>query len=92
MRLLIKATSLITSKLADQLRAAGPEEKYYLTTCSSEKEAKYGRCVTGVVLKCLKGTESELPTLIECNNIPPQMRDSNIGDGKEIPTLQRYRE
>ena len=64
-------TSLITSKLADQLRATGPEEKYYLTTCSSEKEAKYGRCVTGVVLKCLKGTESELPTLIECNNIPP---------------------
>ncbi|CAH3186031.1 unnamed protein product [Porites lobata] len=59
-------SSLITSELADELGATGPEEKYYLTTCSGEKEAKYGRRVTGVVLKSLKGTESELPTLVEC--------------------------
>ena len=69
---------MITSELADELGATGPEEKYYLTTCSGEKEAKYGRRVTGVVLKSLKGTESELPTLIECNNIPR--------DKQEIPT------
>ena len=42
--------SLITSDLVDALGATGPEEKYYLTTCSGEKEAKYGRRVTGVVL------------------------------------------
>lgn len=57
--------SLITSDLADELGATGPEEKYYLTTCSAEKEAKYGRCVTAVVLRFLNGMESELPTLIE---------------------------
>ena len=62
--------SLITSDLADELGATGPEEKYYLTTCSGEKEAKYGRRVTGVVLK--------LPTLIECNNVHR--------DKQEIPT------
>ena len=62
--------SLITSDLADELGATGPEEKYYLTTCSGEKEAKYGRRVTGVVLKSLNAKESELPTLIECNNVP----------------------
>ena len=68
---------MITSKLADELGATGPEGKYYLTTCSGVKEAKYGRRVTGVVLRSLKGTESELPTLIECNNIPR--------DKQEIP-------
>ena len=61
----------------------GPEEKYYLTTCSGEKGAKYGRHVTGVVLKSLKGTESELPTLIECNNIPH--------DKQDIPTPEMTR-
>ena len=74
---------LITSELADELGATGPEEKYYLTTCSGEKEAKYGRRVTGVVLKSLKGTESELPTLVECNNIPR--------DKQEIPTPEMAR-
>jgi len=41
--------------------------------------------VTGVVLKSLKGTEpeSELPTLIECNNIPR--------DKQEIPTPEMAR-
>ena len=29
--------SLITSDLANELGATGPEEKYYLTTCSGEK-------------------------------------------------------
>ena len=71
-------SSLICSKLADKLGAVGPEEKYYLTTCSGEKEAKYGRRVTGVILKSLSGAKSELPTLIECDNIPR--------DKREIPT------
>ena len=76
-------TSLITSDLADELGASGPEERYHLTTCSGEKEAKYGRRVTGVVLKSLNGTESELPTLIECNSIPR--------DKQEIPTPEMAR-
>ena len=76
-------TSLITSDLADELGPSGPEEKYHLTTCSGEKEAKYGRRVTGVVLKSLNGTESELPTLIECNSIPR--------DKQEIPTPEMAR-
>lgn len=76
-------TSLITSELDDELGATGPQEKYYLTTCSGEKEAKYGRRVTGVVLKSLDGSESELPTFIECNNI--------LHDKQEIPTPEMAR-
>ena len=76
-------TSLITSERANELGAAGPQEKYYLTTCSGEKEAKYGRRVAGVVLKSLDGSESELHTLIECNNIPR--------DKQEIPTPEMAR-
>ena len=76
-------TSLITSKLANELGATGPQEKYYLTTCSGEKEAKYGRRAAGVVLKSLDGLESELPTLNECNNIP--------SDKQEIPTPEMAR-
>ena len=74
---------MITSELADELGVTGPEEKYYLTTSSGEQEGKYGRRVTGVVLKSLKETESELPTLIECNNIPR--------DKQEIPTPEMAR-
>lgn len=75
--------SLITSNLADELGATGPQEKYYLTTCSRKKEAKYGRRVTGVVLKSLDGLESKLATFIECNNIPC--------DKQEIPTPEMAR-
>ena len=76
-------TFLITSKLAGELGATSQEEKYYLTTCSSEKEAKYGCHVIGVVLTSLNRTESELPTLIECNNIPCNKQ--------EIPTSEMVR-
>ena len=75
--------SLITINLADELGATGPQEKYYLTTCSRKKEAKYGRRVTGVVLKSLDGSESKLATFIECNNIPC--------DKQEIPTPEMAR-
>lgn len=39
--------------------------------------------MTGVILKSLNGTESELPTLIECNSIPR--------DKEEIPTPEMAR-
>lgn len=39
--------------------------------------------MTGVVLKSLNGLESEQPTLIECNNMPP--------DKQEIPTPEMAR-
>ena len=35
-------SSLVTSELADDLGADGPLEKYFLSTCSGEKEEKYG--------------------------------------------------
>ena len=74
--------SLIASELADVLGATGPQEKYYLTTCSGENEAKYCRRVAGVVLTSLDGSESEMPTLIECNS--PR-------DKQEIPTPEMAR-
>ena len=36
-------SSLVTSELADDLGADGPLQKYFLSTCSGEKEEKYGR-------------------------------------------------
>ena len=76
-------SSLISSELADELGAVGPEEKYYLTTCSGEKELKYGRRVAGVTIQSLNGETSDLPTLIECNSIPH--------DKREIPTPEMAR-
>ena len=40
--------------LADELGVVGPCEKYFLTTCSGEKEVKYGRRVTGAIVESLK--------------------------------------
>ena len=40
--------SMISSELADEFGADGPKEKYYLSTCSREKEEKYGRRVSGI--------------------------------------------
>lgn len=59
--------------------------------------------MTGVVLKSLDGSESELPTFIECNNIPhdkqeistPEMarRFSHLRDiANEIPQLHENAE
>ena len=39
-------SSLISTELADELGADGPEEKYFLTTCRGTKEIKCGRRVT----------------------------------------------
>ena len=76
-------SSLISSELADELGAVGPEEKYLLTTCSGEKEIKYGRRVAGVAIQSLNGVTSDLPTLIECDSIPH--------DKREIPTPEMAR-
>ena len=76
-------SSLISSELADELGAVGPEEKYLLTTCRGEKEIKYGRRVAGVAIQSLNGVTSDLPTLIECDSIPH--------DKREIPTPEMAR-
>ena len=71
-------SSLITSELADDLGASGPLEKYFLSTCSGDREEKYGRRLTGVTVCSTNRAEFTLPTLTECDNIPQ--------DKREIPT------
>ena len=72
-------SSLISSELADKLGADGSREKYYLSTCSSNKETKFGRRVPGLVIRSVSnGREAHLPTLVECDHFPE--------DKKEIPT------
>ena len=71
-------SSLLTSELADDLGADGPLEKYFLSTCSGEKEEKYGRRVAGITVRSLSGAEFAAPTLTECDTIPQ--------DKSEIPT------
>ena len=71
-------SSLVTSELADDLGATGPLEKYFLSTCSGEREEKCGRRVTGMTVKSPSGVEFALPTLTECDAIPQ--------DKREIPT------
>ena len=71
-------SSLITSELADDLGADGPLQKYFLSTCSGEKEEKYGRRVAGITVRSLSGAEFAAPTLTECDTIPQ--------DKSEIPT------
>ena len=70
--------SMITPNLADTLEVDAPKEKYLLSTCSSTRETKYGRKVSGLMIKSLNKTVAKLPKLIECEHIP-QERD-------EIPT------
>lgn len=70
--------SLIAPQLADKLNASGPESKYYLSTCGGEREVRYGRRVTGLIVKSVHGRTARLPTLIECDGVP--------GDKEEIPT------
>ena len=75
-------SSLISSELLDELGADGPSEKYYLSTCSHEREVKYGRRVSGLAVRSPNGAKSELPTLVECD-IPQ--------DKREIPTPKMAR-
>ena len=71
-------SSLVTSELADHLGARGLPEKYFLSTCSGEKEEKHGRRVPGITVRPLGGPDFSLPTLTECDTIPQ--------DKSEIPT------
>ena len=69
---------MISPTLVDQLGLQSPKERYLLSTCSATKEIKFGRRVSGLQVKSLNGIIEELPTLIECDNIPK--------DKREIPT------
>ena len=71
-------SSLITSELADDLGADGSPDKYFLSTCSREREEKYGQRVAGITAQSISGAEFVLPTLTECDIIPQ--------DKCEIPT------
>ena len=71
-------SSLVTSELADDLGADGPLEKYFLSTCSGEKEEKYRRRVAGIVVRSLSGAKFTVLALTECDTIPQ--------DKSEIPT------
>ena len=66
---------LISSELADQLSANGPPEMYYLSTCSYERQEKFGRCVTNTIVRALNGYTLEVPTLVKCEGIPSDRRD-----------------
>ena len=70
--------SMISPSLIDQLGIQSPKEKYLLSTCSASKEVKFGRGVSGLLIRSLNCTCEELPTVIECDNIPK--------DKREIPT------
>ncbi len=70
--------SMISPDLIKKLDLSGPKEKYLLTTCSVEREVRYGRRITGLLTRSLDGKLSELPTLVECDHIPQ--------DKSEIPT------
>ena len=76
-------SSQISSELADELGVLGLQEKYYLSTCTSEKEVKYGGRVTNVSIQSISRTASDLPTLVEC--------DSILQDKREIPTPEMAR-
>ena len=82
-------SSLVTSELADDLRADGPLEKYFLSTCSGEKEEKYGRRVAGITVCSLSGAEFAVPTLTECDTIPQDKREISTPDmARSFPHLK----
>ena len=82
-------SSLVTSELADDLGADGPLQKYFLSTCSGEKEEKYGRRVAGVTVRSLSGAEFIVPTLTECDTIPQDKREIPIPDmARSFPHLK----
>jgi len=73
--------SLVSSELLDEMGVDSPREKYYLSTCSSSSEVKYGRKVSDLtVCSIVEGKEFSLPQLTECDAIPC--------DKREIPSPQ----
>ena len=76
--------SMVSPHLADEFRENGPKEKFLLSTSSAAKELKYGRCVSGLVVRSIGGEQFKLPTLVECDYIPR--------DKSEIPSPEIARE
>ena len=76
-------TSMISSELADEIGASGPAEKCLLSTCTSNREVKYGRRVEHLSLRSIDGNQFTLPTLTECEHIPQ--------DKKKDPTPEMAR-
>ena len=76
--------SLISPKLVDELGITGTKEKYFLSTCSAKKETKYGRRVSGLTITSMNGVSKQLPTLVECDNIPTEKH--------EIPTTESVKQ
>ena len=70
--------SLISPELVDDLGKTGTKEKYFHSTCSGDKQVKYGRRVPGLLVKSSDGKISKLPTPVECGHIPQEKH--------EIPT------
>lgn len=62
--------SMISSELADEHGADGPMERYYLSTCSGEREERDGRRVPDLAVQGMTGAASDLPVLVECDSIP----------------------
>ena len=82
--------SMISPSLADKLGANGPREKFLLSTCSAEKEIKYGRRVSGLVVLSIAGEQSMLPTLVECDHIPRAREFSHLNEiADQIPPLDQ---
>ena len=82
-------SSLVTSKLAEDLGADESLEKYFLLTCSSEKEEKYGRRVAGITVRSLNGAEFAVRTLTECDTIPQDKREiPNPDMARSFPHLK----
>ena len=82
-------SSLITSKLADDLGADGPLEKYFLSTYSGKKEEKYGRRVAGITVWSLSGEEFAVLTLTKCDTIPQDKREiPNTDMARSFPHLK----
>ena len=75
---------MVSPHLADKFGENGPKEKFLLSTCSAEKELKYGRRVSGLVVRSIGGEQFKLPTLVECYFIPR--------DKSEIPSPEIARE
>lgn len=69
---------MVSPNLVHQLDVDGPTEKYLLSTCSTTKETKYGRRISGLAVRSLNGRVAKLPKLVECDHIPQ--------DKCEIPT------
>ena len=76
--------TIISTKLEDKLNAEGPKWEYYFLTCGGDKEVRYGRRLTGLIIRSTHERTSRLPTLVACDGIPQ--------DEKEISTPEIARE